>query len=216
MKRLSCLILLGFVFLSARAQPSAYSIPPQQEYDTEFYLAEGVPLQTILELAWSKRVRGYHDGALFYYQLAAQRYSQSYEAHNALAAYLYERGHLEAAKQSYQHALNVAISASDQASARYFGEQIDKELRWGKAAVNAYDSGYANFAVGNYSLAINQLSEALRTAPSWINAHYWLGRSYESSGDRASAIQEYNYVMNNDNPDSDLYKGARWQLMQMR
>ena len=112
-------------------------IPPVVEVDTDFYLAEGVPLQVILEAAWSKRTRGYTQGALTYYRYAVERYPSSYEAHTAQASYYRELGQLENAHAAYQRALDVAITSQEQNGARYFTERVRKEILWGIQATES-------------------------------------------------------------------------------
>ena len=62
-------------------------------------------METILQAAWSKKIRGYTQGALTYYRFATERYPNSYEAHTTQASYLRELGQLENARTAYQNAL---------------------------------------------------------------------------------------------------------------
>ena len=85
-------------------------IPPFVDVDSDFYLAQGVSLEAILGTAWSKRMQGYIQGPLIYYQYAVKRYPNSYEAHIAQASYYHELGQLENSLFAYQNALRWQLS----------------------------------------------------------------------------------------------------------
>ena len=187
-------------------------IPPVVEVDTDFYLADGVPLETILEAAWSKRTRGYAQGALTYYQYAVERYPSSYKAHMARAGYYRELGQLTNAHAVYQNALDVAVSPQEQNDSRYFVGRVGKELLWGIQATEAFDIAYSKYSQGDYQNAIGDFLSLTNKNPEWIEAHYWLGRSYLESGQHDRARDRLNRVVQNADSSSEIYQGASWLL----
>lgn len=187
-------------------------IPPVVEVDTDFYLAEGVPLKTILEAAWSKRTRGYEQGALTYYRYAVERYPNSYEAHVAQASYYSELGKSENARAAYQNAVKVASNSQEKNDAKYFLGLVEKELKWGTESTANFERAYYNYSQKNYSVAIADFLSVTTSSPQWIEAHYWLGRSYLESGQLRQARASLNRVVNSADVDSEIYKGANWLL----
>ncbi len=206
--------LLGtLVFAQQSTNPDSPDyIPPVVEVDTDFYLAEGVPLDTILEAAWSKRTRGYTQGALTFYRYAVERYPSSYEAHTAQAGFYREIGQLENARLAYQRALEVAVSSQEQNDARYFIGRVSNELTWGIQATESFERANAKYSQGDYVGAVADFLSVTYSSPQWIEAHYWLGRSYLGSGQHQEARTKLNYVVQNADVNSDIYKGASWLL----
>ena len=205
--------LLGALAFAQSNNPNNPNyIPPVVEVDTDFYLAEGVPLETILEAAWSKRTRGYTQGALTYYQYAVERYPSSYEAHMARAGYYREIGQLTNALAVYNSALGIAVSPEDQSSAKYFLERVEIELLWGLQATEEYETAYSQYSQGNYHRAILGFLSLTNKNPEWIEAQYWLGRSYLESGQHQLARDRLNKVAQSNDVNSEIYKGAKWLL----
>ncbi len=218
MKKLIVLNLLicslgVLVFAQQNYDPNSPDyIPPLVELDIDFYLAEGVPLTTILEVAWSKRSLGYTQGALAYYQYAVERYPSSYEAHTTQASYYHELGQLEHARAAYQRAFEVATNPQQQSDARYFVERVGKELLWGAGAVGNFERAYYKYSQGDYTGSAADFLSITNSNPQWLEAHYWLGRSYLELGQHQEARNNLNKVVQSADVNSEIYKGAAWLL----
>ncbi len=203
----------ALVFAQQSYNPDSLDyIPPLVELDTDFYLAEGVPLATILEVAWSKRTVGYIQGALAYYQYAVERYPNSYEAHAAQADYYHQLGQLENARTAYQRAFEASTNFQEQSNASYFLERTNKELIWGVQPVADFERAYYRYSQGDYRNAVIDFSNIISNNPQWLEANYWLGRSYLELGQHQEARASFYKVVQNADINSEIYLGANWLL----
>jgi len=76
-----------------------------------------------------------------------------------------------------------------------------------------YSQAYADYARGNYDLAIQEYREYLRNYPSTDlsdNAQYWIGECYFSKGRYDDAIEAWNQLFR-DYPASDKLPDARYK-----
>jgi len=134
--------------------------------------------------------------------------SESEAAKTELALYAGETG-LVAAYENLLTASN-AYDAGDDVAAAEALTKIDATKLTGaakalydslaaettaKAAKSLYASGYADYQKGNYAEAITKLSKVVTMAPSDADALYYLGRSYQKSGDTANANATFTKVI---------------------
>ncbi len=99
--------------------PQFFTAPAIDESDMDYYLSEGVALDRILNFAWSKAETGYYKGAEFYFRLASERFTNSYQAQASLATFFYQMGKIPAAIEQFQFSKMVATNESDRQSANY-------------------------------------------------------------------------------------------------
>ncbi len=189
------------------------TVKPWHVYNPDLLIVEGTPLSNLLQLAWDMRAYGFPQEALQTYLIILERYPHTYEAHSTLAAYYRELGDWQNARAAYTSALNYAPSSKAQSSIHYMLGRMDRDSRWGIAAVDSFESGYSTFERGDYSSAINYFSEVTRLAPNWVAGHYWLARSQLQLGQHDEARNGLNYVLQiENNPNSDIYQGAHYLL----
>ena len=198
--------------LAMGSLPKFFTAPAIDESDMDYYLVEGVSLDRILQFAWSKAETGYYKGAEFFYNLASQRFPSDYTAQAALATFYYQIGKAPQSISQFQVARNVALSDVDRNGANYFIQRIARESRVGKEAVDAYYLGVNAFAAGDYVSAAGWLEQCLAATPDWIEAQYWLGRSYYEQGQNYEAIPNLEAVVAVLPMTDERALGAAWLL----
>ena len=188
------------------------TVEPSRTYNFDLLIVEGTPLANLLQLAWDMRVYGFPQEALQAYQIILERYPQSYEVHSALASYYRELGDWQNARLAYNNALRYA-SGEQVSAANYFLNRIDRDARWGIAAVDNFEMGYASFEKGDYNNARAFFSQATYLAPDWVEGIYWLARSQLQLGNIEEARTGLNIVLEvESDTSSDIYKGAEYLL----
>jgi len=192
--------------------PSFFTTPAIDESEMDYYLAEGVALDRILSFAWSKAETGYYKGAEFYYGLASERFPNSYEAQATFATFYYQIGKIPESIRQFQVARDAAASEQDKRAANYFIERIARQSRVGKEAVDTYYLGVDAFASGDFVSAAGWLEQSLQATPDWIEAQYWLGRSYFELGQDYEAIVNLEKVVAALPATDERAIGAAWLL----
>ncbi len=198
------------------ALPKFFTAPAIDESEMDYYLTEGVSLDRILQFAWSKAETGYYKGAEFFYSLATQRFPNDFTAQAALATFYYQIGKAPESITQFQVARNVAVSDVDRNGANYFIQRIARESRVGKEAVDAYYLGVNAFAAGDYVSAAGWLEQSLAATPDWIEAQYWLGRSYYEYGQNFEAILNLEAVVAVLPATDERSLGAAWLLKSLK
>lgn len=198
--------------LQSASLPQFFSAPAIDESEMDYYLAEGVGLDRIMNFAWSKAETGYYKGAEFYYKVATERFPTSYQAQAGLATFYYQIGRIAESITQFQKARNVATIDNERRSANYFIERIARQSRVGKEAVDAYYSGLSAFSAGEFVSAAAWLEQSLQATPDWIEAQYWLGRSYFELGQDYDAIVNLEKVVAALPANDERALGAAWLL----
>lgn len=198
------------------AMPQFFTAPAIDESQMDYYLSEGVSLEKILSYGWSKAQTGYYEGAEFYFRLASERFLNSYRAQASLATFFYQMGQSPFAIQQFQYARNIAGNDTDRKSANYFIERIARESRIGKEAVDAYYLGVKAYNSGDYVSAAGWLEQSLQATPDWVEAQYWLGRSYFELGQNTEAMMNLRQVLAALPATDERALGANWLLQQIK
>ena len=200
----------------AGSLPNLFTAPAIDESEIEYYLAEGVDLNSILEFAWSKANTGYYKGAEFFYTLASERFPTEFRAQAGLATFYYQRDQTTKAIMQFQIARNTSLNDNNRNAANYFIQRIARESRLGKEAVDAYYLGVAAFSEGDFISAAGWLEQSLAATPDWVEAQYWLGRSYYEYGQNTEAIFNLEEVIAVLPETDERALGAAWLLQLLK
>ena len=80
----------------------------------------------------------------------------------------------------------------------------------GPTAAQLFDDGKNLYNQSQYDAAINSFNEAVRIDPSYADAHYWAGRSYEKLNNNNGAVSSYKAALDIQpgHADANFYLGV--------
>ena len=90
-----------------------------------------------------------------------------------------------------------------------------KEETFANMSKVKYKEGYAAYAKGRYEDAITALKLALKYSSDNVDAMYYLGRTYQRTGDNNNARKYYKQIINNYSGNSSLSAQAERRLAEL-
>ena len=126
--------------------------------------------------------------AISYLEEAISNEPNNIEARNYLMEIYYDTG--QGAK-AMQQAEEIKRLQPDSIELDWFASRTQRISRYGREAFDSYENGYNLYIAKNYPEAIRYLEQAIRLAPGFKDAHYYLALSYYHYEDLDGAIRHW-------------------------
>lgn len=110
--------------------------------------------------------------------------------------------------------IKINISKFDSKAAKELYNMIKEETFTNMSKLK-YKEGYAAYAKGRYDEAITALKLALKYSSDNVDAMYYLGRTYQRTGDNTNARKYYKQIINNYSGNSSLSAQAERRLAEL-
>ncbi len=144
-----------------------------------------------LNLGYAAYQRGALDEAIARYERAAQMTPENPEPYGWLGRLYLEKGDPKAALPYWERAAALDPSPRN----RYFLEQTQRMVAFGREAVSSFYKGYAAYEQGDKASALLHFVRAAELAPEWAEAARWAGRVSLEQGLAAQAVPYWERVM---------------------
>jgi len=126
--------------------------------------------------------------AINYLEEAISNNSNNIEARNYLMEIYYATGQ---GVKALQQAEEIKRIKPDSIELDWFASRAQRISRYGREAFDSYENGYNLYIAKNYQEAIRYLEQAIRLAPGFKDAHYYLALSYYHYGNLDGAIRHW-------------------------
>jgi len=141
--------------------------------------------ELLIRLAHLKYNTGDTSSAINYLEKAISYNRNNVEARSYLMKIYYEDGQ---GTKALQQAEEIKRIQPDAIELDWFASRTKRISLYGREAFESYESGYKSYIAKDYKEAISHLEEAVRMAPAFKGAHYYLGLSYYHYGKLDAAI----------------------------
>jgi len=156
--------------------------------------------ESLTRLAHLKYNSGDTNSAINYLEDAISCNPNNVEARNYLMRIYYDTGQGE---KALQQAEEIKRIQPDSIELDWFARRTERLSLYGREAFENYEKGYSSYIAKNYREAISYLEQAIRLAPAFKDAHYYLALSYYHYGKLELAIQHWEEALRLDPFDTN-------------